>query len=462
MQFMSVKKTAEKWGISERRVVELLRGGRIGGATRNGNAWAIPIDAAKPYDKRARYSAYEKAQKRVVIAGVDSVIGLSLVRILLDAGYAVIGLHGHNAKLSPELKWAGVTTIPVDYFDRQSLLSATESITGYLDGFVFLEIFYNLEDVLNFDYDAFERSFVGNVFAMNLLVRELVKKMNYQSSIVIQNSIEAMRGSFGASAYAATQAAKENLIKTFSNIFSELYGVRINSLMAGWISGVETNDETFEKGRLSTPLKRLGQPDEIADDIFVMLTRHKYTTGASLVSDGGYLAMDEQSRSEDLGTGKFYVWLHKFFTDTKKGDRIWAVSTMMDNEWTDSAMERQFKQDNLDAVQRGVKLSRIFLFRKKDRKKFRKNPNVIAYASNKHVSALWADLGLIKEKAPQALEVLGDGWIGINDEVLLVDLPPGKYGNSLGYTTMNRREIMRAKKAFGEFKKLARPLSEII
>ncbi|MDR0449101.1 MAG: SDR family oxidoreductase [Rickettsiales bacterium] len=455
MQFIGVKEASSRWGITPRRVVSLIRAGRIAGAARNGNAWQIPSDAVKPYDKRARYSVYEKKQKRVVVAGICGGIGLALSRILLDAGYSIIGLYENGIAVPEELRRPEISLIPVDYFSRDSLMAATEQITGYLDGFVFLEIFFDMEDVLNFDYDAFEKSFKGNVFAMNLLVRELVKKMNYQSSIVIQNSVEAMRGSFGASAYAATQAAKENLIKTFSNIFSELYGVRINSVMAGWISGVVSDDNLFDKGRRSTALKRLGQPDEIADDVFIMLTRHKYTTGTCLVSDGGYLAMDEQSRSEDLGTGKFYVWLHKFFSGALKGDKIWAVSTMMDNEWNDDAMERQFKQDNLDAVQRGVKLSRIFLFPAKNLRKFRKNPNVVAYSANKNVDAAWVDLDKIRADAPEIMEVVGDGWVGINDDVLLVDLPSGRYGESRGYATMNKREIARARSAFMALKKFA-------
>ncbi|MDR2685499.1 MAG: SDR family oxidoreductase [Rickettsiales bacterium] len=461
MQYINVKSAAEKWGITTRRIISLIRAGRIVGANRNGNAWQIPIDAIKPYDKRARYSVYEKQQRRIVVAGINLSIGLALTKILLDAGYSIIGLYDHKSEIPVELRRPEITLMPVDYFNRESLMSATDQIGGHLDGFVFLEIFFNMENVLNFDYDEFEKSFAGNVFAMNILVRELVKKMNYQSSIVIQNSIEAMRGSFGASAYAATQAAKENLIKTFANVFSELYGVRINSVMAGWISGVQ-DDASFVQGRQSTALKRLGQPDEIADDIFLMLTRHKYTTGASLISDGGYLAFDEQSRSEDLGTGKFYVWLHKFFTETKKGDHIWATSTMMNNEWTDDAMERQFKQDNLDAVQRGVKLSRVFLFRKRDARKLKNNPNIITYATNKQVNAMWADLDEVVQREPEAFGALGDGWVGINDDVLLVDLPPSAKGESRGYATMNKREIARAKKAFNAIKKLAQPLNEIL
>ena len=53
MKFMTTKEAVEKWGISERRIRQLLINGRIDGAVKNGNSWNIPIDAIKPVDKRS-------------------------------------------------------------------------------------------------------------------------------------------------------------------------------------------------------------------------------------------------------------------------------------------------------------------------------------------------------------------------------------------------------------------------
>lgn len=49
---MTTKDAAKKWNISERRIRQLLKDGRIDGAVKNGNSWNIPIDATKPVDKR--------------------------------------------------------------------------------------------------------------------------------------------------------------------------------------------------------------------------------------------------------------------------------------------------------------------------------------------------------------------------------------------------------------------------
>lgn len=47
-----LKTLQKKWNISERRIRQLLKDGRIDGAVKNGNSWNIPIDATKPADKR--------------------------------------------------------------------------------------------------------------------------------------------------------------------------------------------------------------------------------------------------------------------------------------------------------------------------------------------------------------------------------------------------------------------------
>lgn len=52
--FMTVKQTAEKWGISDRRVRILCAEGKIPGAYQKGRGWNIPADATKPSDGRRK------------------------------------------------------------------------------------------------------------------------------------------------------------------------------------------------------------------------------------------------------------------------------------------------------------------------------------------------------------------------------------------------------------------------
>jgi len=52
MDYISIAKAAEKWGITRRRVQVLCAQDRIPGLTKFGKAWAIPKDAEKPTDAR--------------------------------------------------------------------------------------------------------------------------------------------------------------------------------------------------------------------------------------------------------------------------------------------------------------------------------------------------------------------------------------------------------------------------
>lgn len=60
MNYLSVRQTSEKWGISVRRVNILCSEGRIPGATKIGFYWAIPADAEKPKDARIKSGKYIK------------------------------------------------------------------------------------------------------------------------------------------------------------------------------------------------------------------------------------------------------------------------------------------------------------------------------------------------------------------------------------------------------------------
>lgn len=55
---IGTKEIAAKWNISERRVRELCKNGKVDGAVLMGKTWLIPIDAVKPNDGRESVPAY--------------------------------------------------------------------------------------------------------------------------------------------------------------------------------------------------------------------------------------------------------------------------------------------------------------------------------------------------------------------------------------------------------------------
>ena len=62
MEYISISDTAQKWGVSTRRIQVLCAQGRIPGAHRIGNIWAIPRDAKKPEDARIKSGRYIKSK----------------------------------------------------------------------------------------------------------------------------------------------------------------------------------------------------------------------------------------------------------------------------------------------------------------------------------------------------------------------------------------------------------------
>ena len=58
--YTTIHEIAKRWEVSDRRVNVLCAEGRIEGAVKFGNTWAIPEDAEKPADARIKSGKYVK------------------------------------------------------------------------------------------------------------------------------------------------------------------------------------------------------------------------------------------------------------------------------------------------------------------------------------------------------------------------------------------------------------------
>lgn len=61
MEYMTIKETSEKWGLSERRIQEICVLNKVPGVIKFGREWAIPKDAQKPVDRRIKSGRYIKS-----------------------------------------------------------------------------------------------------------------------------------------------------------------------------------------------------------------------------------------------------------------------------------------------------------------------------------------------------------------------------------------------------------------
>jgi NAD(P)-dependent dehydrogenase (short-subunit alcohol dehydrogenase family) len=123
-------------------------------------------------------------------------------------------------------------------------------------------------------------------------------------SIVVTASAAGVKAERGIAAYAASKAGVIQLMRVAAQEGAAL-GIRVNAIAPG---GVETaiwsglpffedlvkqtgSEEGAYKAMASmaTPLGRYAKPEEMAEQIaFLLSDRAAYTTGACLVSDGGY------------------------------------------------------------------------------------------------------------------------------------------------------------------------------
>ena len=241
--------------------------------------------------------------KVVVIGAAKPGYAESITRRLIREGYSVIGTFDEefadNArKMQAEFSSNELTLQQLDLSSRDQLEQFVKAVDENISGMIFAQFFFYMEDPNNFDHLMWDKSLAINLTAPNYLVHELKGHMLPGSSIVIITSTEAYRGSYGASAYAATKAAIHNLVKTLANNLGE-HGIRINALPAGWIGGEMDTDEIFNKSRSLTPLGRLGTDEEISNVAFFLFSKESsFINGTTIVADGGYLGSDPLSKYE--------------------------------------------------------------------------------------------------------------------------------------------------------------------
>jgi NAD(P)-dependent dehydrogenase (short-subunit alcohol dehydrogenase family) len=140
--------------------------------------------------------------------------------------------------------------------------------------------------------ESFDRHFAVNVRAPFFLVQQLLPVLGEGSSVILLSSVVARVAFDGTAVYSATKGAIEVLTR---NLAKELgsRGIRVNAIAPGAIDtdmaqvflGTEEGRE-FIKGLQA--LKRIGQPDDIADAVlFLASDQSRWIDGRSIEASGG-------------------------------------------------------------------------------------------------------------------------------------------------------------------------------
>lgn len=141
------------------------------------------------------------------------------------------------------------------------------------------------------DWDFVFRQNVRWVQLLSCAVSDVMVSQGTGGSII---SIGSVSGIFGAANHAAYGSAKAGLIHLMRSLALEYgrYGVRFNTVSPGSIRtpGVEgmITPEQRERDEVTTPLGRVGEPDDIAKAVlFFASDLAAFVTGQMLVVDGG-------------------------------------------------------------------------------------------------------------------------------------------------------------------------------
>jgi NAD(P)-dependent dehydrogenase (short-subunit alcohol dehydrogenase family) len=142
--------------------------------------------------------------------------------------------------------------------------------------------------------EQFRKILENNVIAIHWLINFVVPQMiaRKEGAIIIVSSIGGLRGSPVIGAYNISKAADFQLARNLAVEYGP-HNVRVNCIAPGLIKtdfarALWENPATLERATTTTPLRRIGEPDEIAGAaVFLASKAGSFVTGQAIVVDGG-------------------------------------------------------------------------------------------------------------------------------------------------------------------------------
>jgi len=231
--------------------------------------------------------------KRIVIIGGTSGIGLTTARMLAAEGAEVIISGRHQNKLQQAIKESSASPLSqsVNAADRNQLDAFFKSI-GNFDHLIvtvsggkgagaFKDL--NLDDL----HDGFEEKFWPQLYTLQTALPYL----SNTGSATLITAVSATSRKPGFSGLAAINGAIELMIPVWAK---ELQPLRINAISPGvidtaWWNSFPTDvkKNLFEQFAAQTLVGRNGKPEDIAKSILFVIEQD-FMTGRILQVDGGF------------------------------------------------------------------------------------------------------------------------------------------------------------------------------
>lgn len=245
----------------------------------------------------------ELAGKVALVTGAGGAgCGSAIARRLASEGAAIIALDSHERRAravasSIEAEF-GVKAVDcvVDITDRSRLDSALERATdvvGEVDILVNNAAINVQGSIFDYSPDDFDRVLATDLTACWYLIRQIIGGMRGRGygSIINISSIAGYIGGAGIEApYAAAKAALHDLTRSVA-VEGGPHGIRCNAIAVGMVKSpfLQKNLADFEPFIAKTPLRRIAEPEEVAEVVlFLASQRSSFITGEIVNVSGGF------------------------------------------------------------------------------------------------------------------------------------------------------------------------------
>jgi len=242
-----------------------------------------------------------KLQNKIaLITGGASGIGAATARLFVQEGAKVVlaDLNEEKGKaFEAELKAQGAEAV----FVKANITSEEEVASLFkqaIEAFGKVDIVFNnagigrVQPTHELDYSEWRNTVNVDLDGVFLVARESIREMLKAGGGTIVNtaSMYGWVGSPGSAAYNAAKGGVINLTRSLALEYAD-QNIRVNALCPGFIDTPIIPEENKKELAAITPMKRLGQADEMATAVlFLASDDSSYMTGGSLIVDGGYTA----------------------------------------------------------------------------------------------------------------------------------------------------------------------------
>lgn len=240
-----------------------------------------------------------------LITGASAGIGLAITRELLGFGADVLivarnadALEAARDELTDEFPGRAILGMAADVADDEERRAVLDWVEDHADG---LNLLVNnaggnvTRATLDYSEDEWRGIFETNLFSAFELCRlaHPLLTQHAVSSIVNVGSVSGNLHVRSGAPYGMTKAALHQLTRNLACEWAE-DGVRVNAVAPWYIrtrrtSGPLSDPDYYEQVIDRTPMRRIGEPDEVAAAVaFLCLPASGYVTGECIAVDGGF------------------------------------------------------------------------------------------------------------------------------------------------------------------------------